>query len=71
MMAAAITLAAVLWITSAAASTLVETTNGWVQGKTVGSVDQWLGIRYADSPAGGSLGAAQTSGIIWRTPGSL
>src|SRR5208282_2348286 len=52
MMAAAITLAAVLGISSAAASTLVETTNGWVQGKTVGSVDQWLGIRYAASPAG-------------------
>ena len=52
MMAAAITLAAVLGIPSAAASTLVETTNGWVQGKTVGSVDQWLGIRYAASPAG-------------------
>ena len=51
-MAAAITLAAVLGITSAAASTLVETTNGWVQGKTVGSVDQWLGIRYAASTAG-------------------
>jgi para-nitrobenzyl esterase len=52
MRAAAITLAAVLGITSAAASTLVETTNGWVQGKTVGSVEQWLGIRYAASPAG-------------------
>jgi para-nitrobenzyl esterase len=52
MMAAAITLAAVFGITSAAASTLVETTNGWVQGKTVGSVDQWLGIRYAASPTG-------------------
>ncbi len=51
-MAAAMTLAAALGITSAAASTLVETTNGWVQGKTVGSVDQWLGIRYAASPAG-------------------
>ena len=50
--AAAITLAAMLGIASAAASTLVETTNGWVQGKTVGSVDQWLGIRYAASPAG-------------------
>ena len=48
----AITLGAMLGITSAAASTLVETTNGWVQGKTVGSVDQWLGIRYAASPAG-------------------
>ena len=52
MMAAAITLATVLGITSAAASTLVETTNGWIQGKTVGSVDQWLGIRYAASPTG-------------------
>ncbi len=52
MMAAAITFAAALGITSAPASTLVETTNGWVQGKTVGSVDQWLGIRYAASPAG-------------------
>ena len=52
MMAASITLAAVLGITSAAAATLVETANGWVQGKTVGSVDQWLGIRYAASPAG-------------------
>src|SRR5208282_5835510 len=52
MMAAAITLAAVLGVTSAAASTLVDTTNGWVQGKTVGSVDQWLGIRYAALPAG-------------------
>ena len=51
-MAAAITLAAVLGIASAAATTLVETTNGWVQGKTVGSVDQWLGVRYAASPAG-------------------
>ena len=51
-MAAAMTFAAALGITSAAASTLVETTNGWVQGKTVGSVDQWLGIRYAVSPAG-------------------
>ena len=50
--AAAITLAAMLGIASAAASTLVETTNGWVRGKTVGSVDQWLGIRYAASPAG-------------------
>lgn len=50
--AAAITLAAMLGIASAAASTLVETTNGWLQGKTVGSVDQWLGIRYAASPAG-------------------
>ena len=50
--AAAISLAAMLGIASAAASTLVETTNGWVQGKTVGSVDQWLGIRYAASPAG-------------------
>jgi para-nitrobenzyl esterase len=39
-------------ITGAVASTLVETANGWVQGKTVGSVDQWLGIRYAASPAG-------------------
>lgn len=68
-MAAAIILAALLGITSAAASTLVETTNGWVQGKTVGSVDQWLGIRYAASPAGvnrwtppkppGSYGARQ------------
>jgi para-nitrobenzyl esterase len=48
----AITLGAMLGITSAAASTLVETTNGWVQGKTVASVDQWLGIRYAASPAG-------------------
>jgi para-nitrobenzyl esterase len=38
-------------ITGAVASTLVETTNGWVQGKTVGSVEQWLGIRYAASPA--------------------
>ena len=52
MMVAAIILAAVLGITSAAASTLVETSNGWVQGKTVGSVDQWLGIRYAASPTG-------------------
>jgi para-nitrobenzyl esterase len=52
MMAAAITLATVLGITSAAASTLVETANGWVKGKTVASVDQWLGIRYAASPAG-------------------
>lgn len=50
--AAAISLAATLGIASAAASTLVETTNGWVQGKTIGSVDQWLGIRYAASPAG-------------------
>ena len=50
--AVAITLAALLGITSVAASTLVETTNGWVQGKTIGSVDQWLGIRYAASPAG-------------------
>ena len=50
--AAGITLAAMLGIASAAASTLVETTNGWVRGKTVGSVDQWLGIRYAASPAG-------------------
>jgi para-nitrobenzyl esterase len=50
--AAAISLAAMLGIASAAASTLVETTNGWVQGKTIGSVDQWLGIRYAASPAG-------------------
>ena len=52
MMAATITLAAALGIASAAASTLVQTTNGWVQGKTVGSVNQWLGIRYAASPAG-------------------
>ena len=53
MMAAAITLAAAFGITSAAASTLVvKTTKGLVQGKTVGSVDQWLGIRYAASPAG-------------------
>jgi para-nitrobenzyl esterase len=53
MMAAALTLAILLGITSsAAASTLVETTNGWVQGKTVGSVNQWLGVRYAASPAG-------------------
>ena len=52
MMAVAITLAALFGITSVAASTLVETTNGWVQGKTVGSVDQWLGIRYAASPVG-------------------
>ena len=52
MMIATITLAAALGIGSAAASTLVETTNGWVQGRTVGSVDQWLGIRYAASPAG-------------------
>jgi len=52
MMAVAITLAALFGITSVAASTLVETTNGWVQGKTVGSVDQWLGVRYAASPAG-------------------
>ena len=68
-MAAAITFAAVLAITGADASTLVETTNGWVQGKTVGSVDQWLGVRYAASPAGvnrwtppkppGSYGARQ------------
>ena len=61
MMAAAITLAAVLGITSAAASTLVQTTNGWVQGKSVGSVDQWLGIRYAASPdRSWPLGAAET-----------
>src|SRR5271166_3025355 len=52
LIAAAITFAAALGITSAPASTLVETTDGWVQGKTVGSVDQWLGIRYAASPAG-------------------
>jgi hypothetical protein len=53
MMAAAVTLAAAFGITSAAASTLVvKTTNGLVLGKTVGSVDQWLGIRYAASPAG-------------------
>ena len=52
MMALPITLAATLGIGSAAASTLVQTTNGSVQGKTVGSVDQWLGIRYAASPAG-------------------
>ena len=48
----AIALGAMLGITGAAASTLVETTNGWVQGKTVGPVDQWLGVRYAASPAG-------------------
>ena len=52
MVAVAIILAAWFGITSVAASTLVETANGWVQGKTVGSVDQWLGIRYAASPAG-------------------
>src|SRR5271165_4046570 len=52
LIAAAITFAAALGITSAPASTLVETTNGWMQGKTVGSVDQWLGIGYAASPAG-------------------
>jgi para-nitrobenzyl esterase len=52
MMAAAIILAAAIGSGSAAASALVETTNGWVQGKTVESVDQWLGIRYAASPAG-------------------
>jgi para-nitrobenzyl esterase len=49
---AAATLAAMLGIASAVASTLVETASGWVQGKTAGSVDQWLGIRYAASPAG-------------------
>jgi para-nitrobenzyl esterase len=49
---AAMTLAAVIGITGAGASTLVETTNGWVQGKTVGPVDQWLGVRYAASPTG-------------------
>jgi para-nitrobenzyl esterase len=48
----AIALGAMLGITGAAASTLVETTDGWVQGKTVGPVDQWLGVRYAASPAG-------------------
>jgi para-nitrobenzyl esterase len=58
-MAAAITLAAALGIGSAAASTLVQTTNGSVQGKTVGSVDQWLGIRYAASAAGANR---------WRKP---
>ena len=52
MMTAAMAFATALGITSAAASTLVETTNGWVQGKTVGSVEQWLGVRYAASPAG-------------------
>ena len=51
--AAAIILAAFIGtIRGVAASTLVETTNGWVQGKTVGSVDQWLGIRYAAPPTG-------------------
>jgi para-nitrobenzyl esterase len=58
MAAAAITLAAALGIGSAAASTLVETTNGWVQGKTIGSVDQWLGVRYAASPTGAGRWAA-------------
>ena len=72
MMAAAITLAAVLGITSAAASTLVETTNGWVQGKTVGSVDQWLGIRYAASPAGvGRWTPPKPPGSVWHAAGSL
>ena len=52
LIAAAISLAAALGVTSVAASTLVQTANGWVQGQTVGSVDQWLGIRYAASPAG-------------------
>ncbi|HXZ17788.1 MAG TPA: carboxylesterase family protein, partial [Roseiarcus sp.] len=52
MMAAALALTAALGIASAAASTLVRTTDGWVQGKSVGSVDQWLGVRYAASPAG-------------------
>jgi para-nitrobenzyl esterase len=57
--AAAVTvLAAVIGITGAAASTLVETTNGWLQGKTVGPVDQWLGVRYAASPAGTGRWAA-------------
>ena len=51
-LAAAMTLAAGFGVASATASTLVETSNGWVQGKTVGAVDQWLGIRYAASPAG-------------------
>jgi para-nitrobenzyl esterase len=44
----------------AARSALIETTNGWVQGKTVGAVDQWLGIRYAASPAGSLRWAAPT-----------
>jgi len=52
MMAATLALTAALGIASAAESTLVRTTDGWVQGKTVGSVDQWLGVRYAASPAG-------------------
>ncbi|MBV8120308.1 MAG: carboxylesterase family protein, partial [Alphaproteobacteria bacterium] len=39
-------------ITGAGASTLVQTANGWVQGKTLSSVDQWLGIRYAAPPTG-------------------
>ncbi len=68
MMAAAITLAALLGITSAAASTLVETTNGWVQGKTVGSVDQWLGVRYAASPAGANRWTPPKSPSFYGTP---
>ncbi len=35
-----------------AASTLVETEYGWVQGQTDGRVNAWLGIHYAGSPAG-------------------
>src|SRR5271165_6532643 len=68
MMAAAITLAAVLGITSAAASTLVQTTNSWVQGKSVASVDQWLGIRYAASPAGVGRWAAPKPPGSYGTP---
>jgi para-nitrobenzyl esterase len=53
MAAAAIILAALSGTTTpATASTLIETTNGWVQGKAIASIDQWLGIRYAASPAG-------------------
>jgi para-nitrobenzyl esterase len=55
---------------SAAASTLVQTTNGWVQGQTVGSVNQWLGIRYAASPAGAARWMPPQSpgpyGMPWR-----
>jgi para-nitrobenzyl esterase len=51
----------------AAASTLVETTNGWVQGKTVGAVDQWLGIRYAASPTGAGRWAPPTPPASYGT----
>lgn len=37
---------------AAAAPTLVETSNGFVQGQRAGQVNEWLGIRYAASPSG-------------------